>query len=108
LRGKKASSEALLPACLSLLFFWQVGDIYHHRYLVVRKLGWGHFSTVWLAKDLQYPSSTTRNGGSSRRGSSQPGVGPMVALKVQKSAEHYTEAAFDEIELLNTVKKQVS
>ena len=23
------------------------------RYLVVRKLGWGHFSTVWLAKDTK-------------------------------------------------------
>ena len=21
------------------------------RYVVVRKLGWGHFSTVWLARD---------------------------------------------------------
>ncbi|KAJ3480100.1 hypothetical protein NLI96_g8599 [Meripilus lineatus] len=24
------------------------------RYLLVRKLEWGHFSTVWLAKDLEY------------------------------------------------------
>lgn len=23
------------------------------RYLIVRKLGWGHFSTVWLAHDTQ-------------------------------------------------------
>jgi serine/threonine protein kinase len=24
------------------------------RYLIVRKLGWGHFSTVWLAHDTQF------------------------------------------------------
>ena len=24
------------------------------RYLILRKMGWGHFSTVWLAKDNQY------------------------------------------------------
>jgi hypothetical protein len=29
-----------------------IGDTFNHdRYIVVRKLGWGHFSTVWLAKD---------------------------------------------------------
>lgn len=34
----------------------------------------------------------------------KPGIGPQfVALKFQKSAVHYREAAFDEIELLNCV-----
>lgn len=29
-----------------------IGDTFNsERYLIVRKLGWGHFSTVWLAKD---------------------------------------------------------
>jgi serine/threonine-protein kinase SRPK3 len=29
-----------------------VGDTFSdERYLIVRKLGWGHFSTVWLARD---------------------------------------------------------
>jgi len=34
----------------------QIGDSFSdRRYTVVRKLGWGHFSTVWLAKDAKYP-----------------------------------------------------
>ena len=47
------------------------------RYLIIQKLGWGHFSTVWLAKDKLYNS--------------------YVAMKVQKSAQHYIEAAYDEV-----------
>lgn len=60
-----------------------VGEIYNQRYLVQKKLGWGHFSTVWLCLDRL--------------------TGATVALKVQKSAEHYTEAAYDEIDILNTL-----
>ncbi|KAI8071584.1 hypothetical protein BC940DRAFT_234237, partial [Gongronella butleri] len=30
----------------------RIGDRYHdRRYTVIRKLGWGHFSTVWLIRD---------------------------------------------------------
>ena len=53
------------------------------RYIILQKLGWGHFSTVWLAKDLQY--------------------GCFVAIKIQKSAQQYLEAAFDEVEILEQV-----
>lgn len=28
-----------------------ISDVYHGRYHVIRKLGWGHFSTVWLCQD---------------------------------------------------------
>ena len=32
----------------------QVGELYKDgRYKVIRKLGWGHFSTVWLVQDLK-------------------------------------------------------
>ena len=58
-----------------------VGDVFSEgRYIIVRKLGWGHFSTVWLAKDRV--------------------ANRHVALKVVKSAPHYTETALDEIKLL--------
>ena len=32
----------------------RIGDKFNHsRYIVQSKLGWGHFSTVWLAYDTQ-------------------------------------------------------
>ena len=58
-----------------------VGEILLDRYIIIQKLGWGHFSTVWLTKDLKYNS--------------------YVAIKVQKSAQHYLEAAYDEVEILD-------
>jgi serine/threonine-protein kinase SRPK3 len=62
----------------------QVGEQYKEgKYTIVRKLGWGHFSTVWLSKDNV--------------------TGKHVALKVVRSAAHYTETALDEIKLLNKV-----
>ncbi|KAF5643036.1 CMGC SRPK kinase [Fusarium tjaetaba] len=30
-----------------------LGDVIHERYRIIRKLGWGQFSTVWLAVDMQ-------------------------------------------------------
>lgn len=77
------------------LFHWHIynfpgyhpihlGDILHNRYRVVRKVGWGHFSTVWLCRDLDEEK--------------------YVALKVVKSAQHYTETAADEIRLLEVIR----
>ncbi|RXK38133.1 CMGC/SRPK protein kinase [Tremella mesenterica] len=61
-----------------------IGDEFSNgRYMIVRKLGWGHFSTVWLARD----KNSNRH----------------VALKVVKSDGHYTETALDEIQLLSRV-----
>ncbi|KAG2021327.1 CMGC/SRPK protein kinase [Coprinopsis cinerea AmutBmut pab1-1] len=59
----------------------KIGDEFSDgRYVVVRKLGWGHFSTVWLARDTK--------------------MNRHVALKIVKSAPRYTETALDEIKLL--------
>ena len=60
-----------------------IGDVYNSRYQVTGKLGWGHFSTVWLVWDRVDQR--------------------IAALKIQKSAPHYTEAAMDEIEILKNL-----
>ena len=31
-----------------------IGEVLVGRYVIIQKLGWGHFSTVWLSKDLKY------------------------------------------------------
>ncbi|XP_042359541.1 SRSF protein kinase 3-like isoform X2 [Plectropomus leopardus] len=62
----------------------EIGEIFVDRYQVVKKLGWGHFSTVWLCWDMV--------------------KGRFVALKVVKSAQTFTETALDEIKLLKCVR----
>ena len=56
------------------------------RYTVLHKLGWGHFSTVWLVDDAL--------------------TGNQAALKVVKSAPHYTDAAMDEVDILSHIKEK--
>uniref|UniRef100_A0A2K6CGL6 non-specific serine/threonine protein kinase n=1 Tax=Macaca nemestrina TaxID=9545 RepID=A0A2K6CGL6_MACNE len=62
----------------------KIGDLFNGRYHVIQKLGWGHFSTVWLSWDIHGKK--------------------FVAMKVVKSAEHYTETALDEIRLLKSAR----
>jgi serine/threonine protein kinase len=76
-----------------------IGDLYNKRYLVVQKLGWGHFSTVWMCQDIT--TAPTSSSGSSTSNTTSP---TYVAMKIQKSASHYREAAFDEIELLRCIR----
>ncbi|KAF8140045.1 kinase-like protein [Boletus edulis] len=62
----------------------KINDVFKDgRYLVVRKLGWGHFSTVWLVHDTHQSRYS--------------------ALKVVKSASRYADTARDEIKLLTKV-----
>ena len=63
-----------------------IGEVLINRYIVIQKLGWGHFSTVWLCKDFKYNT--------------------YVAVKIQKSSPHYMEAAFDEVEILQRVETE--
>lgn len=56
------------------------------RYVLMRKLGWGHFSTVWLALDTKLNSH--------------------VAMKIVRSDKIYTEAAQDEIKLLQKISAE--
>merc|ERR1712113_873533 len=69
----------------------RIGDKLNSRYIIQSKLGWGHFSTVWLATDLLAPQKSIRR---------------FVALKIQKSAPHYLDAAKDEVQLLSAAKNK--
>ncbi|KAG8961890.1 hypothetical protein FRC00_010934, partial [Tulasnella sp. 408] len=60
----------------------KIGETYDNRYRVLRKLGWGEYSTVWLARDFQ----------SSR----------YVALKMLQGRR---VAAMDEQEVLDIIAK---
>lgn len=65
-----------------------VGDVYFsldNKYQIIQKLGWGHFSTVWLAKSFKDNSH--------------------VAIKFVKSSSNYSEAAKDEIDILKNLDK---
>ncbi|GJN07482.1 hypothetical protein PR202_ga25317 [Eleusine coracana subsp. coracana] len=60
------------------------GDLFAAgRYVAQRKLGWGNFSTVWLAFDVRLQK--------------------YVALKIQKSAPEFAQAALHEIEFLTEI-----
>jgi serine/threonine-protein kinase SRPK3 len=63
-----------------------IGERFHDRYQVIRKLGWGNFSTVWLV----YDEKTMKK----------------RAMKVVKSKKEYTETALDEIKLLECLKQK--
>lgn len=66
----------------------QIGDAYKNgRYVVERKLGWGYFSTVWLAHDTHKEDT-------------------FVALKIVRAAPNYTETALDEVQLLKRVQRE--
>ncbi|KAG0451808.1 hypothetical protein HPP92_026066 [Vanilla planifolia] len=62
----------------------RVGDAFKQgTYIVQSELGRGYYSTVWLARDTVLSRD--------------------VALKVQKSAQDFTEAAMDEIKILKQI-----
>ena len=62
-----------------------IGEILLGRYIIMQKLGFGHFSTAWLALDSKY--------------------GNYVCIKIQKSDERYIQAAYDEVEILQELSK---
>ena len=57
-----------------------VGEVLLERYVIMQKLGFGHFSTAWLALDTKF--------------------GNYVCIKIQKAAQQYIDAAYDEVEIL--------
>ena len=52
---------------------------------MVQKLGWGHFSTVWLVRH-----DTTQE---------------YYALKIQRSKDNHAESALDELQILSEIRK---
>ena len=62
-----------------------IGEILLGRYIIMQKLGYGHFSTAWLALDSNY--------------------GNYVCIKIQKSEKRYIWAAYDEVEILQEISK---
>ncbi|XP_075430473.1 SRSF protein kinase 3-like isoform X2 [Ascaphus truei] len=58
-------------------------EMLNRRYQVMHKVGWGYFSTVWLCRDVQ--------------------KNKCVAVKISKSGRKFSEAALDEVSLLNCV-----
>lgn len=61
--------------------------LHRQRYHIKKRLGWGYFSTVWLAFDTV--------------------SGDYVAIKICKSDEPYFEAAQDEIKILETIQSTI-
>ena len=62
-----------------------IGEVLLERYIITQKLGWGHFSTAWLAFDTKH--------------------GNYVCIKIQKSDQRYINAAYDEVEILQELAK---
>ncbi|ELP87206.1 dual specificity protein kinase lkH1, putative [Entamoeba invadens IP1] len=65
----------------------RLNEVFNKKYVVKEKLGWGHFSTVWLVEYTDQVTGATCNG----------------AMKVVRSAQKYTETAKDEIEILRKI-----
>ncbi|KAI8067135.1 kinase-like domain-containing protein [Gongronella butleri] len=65
---------------------WSGVPLQGGRYLVQQKVGWGYFSTVWLAKDTIDDR--------------------YVAVKIVKPDRPFTQTALDEIDLLEHIQKQ--
>lgn len=87
----------------------KVGETFKSgRYRALCRLGSGHFSTVWLCFDAAKPREASTNGNANGGSSKTPAANPkgkVVALKIQKSAPGYTDAAHDEIRILQSIDK---
>ena len=83
----KSQSEELDDYKLDGYHPVSIGDNFNNsKYTVIQKLGWGHFSTVWLVNERKTPN--------------------YFALKIQKSKKSYFEAAMDELQICEHLNKQ--
>ena len=65
-----------------------IGEILLNRYIILQKLGWGNYSTTWMALDTKYKN--------------------YVAIKIQKSAQQNINNAYDEVEILSEIEKHIN
>ena len=65
-----------------------IGEILLNRYIILQKLGWGNYSTTWMALDTKYKN--------------------YVAIKIQKSAQQTINVAYDEVEILTEIEKHIN
>lgn len=95
--GERTEQEALREGGYHPV---RIGDTFKNgAYKVLCRLGCGHFSTVWLCLDNTRVTHSPANSSQSPRTRNR-----VVALKIQKSASDYSEAAKDEIKLLQAVR----
>ena len=62
------------------------GETFQERYIAIKKIGWGEFSTVWLASDDQND-------------------GRLVALKISRSSFRYKESTKREADILRKLQR---
>lgn len=72
----------------------KAGSTLQQRYLLLQKLGWGEFSTVWLAADAANHNPMGRNS--------------IVAVKVAKCSSQVVESTKYEVNLLKYMKSTMS
>ena len=65
-----------------------IGEILLNRYIILQKLGWGNYSTTWMALDTKYKN--------------------YVAIKIHKSAQQNINNAYDEVEILSEIEKHIN
>ena len=65
----------------------QIADLIDERYRIVRKIGYGHFSTVWLTFDTHSPKHDPE----------------FYALKISKSESVFSKATLTEISILRHI-----
>ena len=63
-----------------------IGEIFNDRYVAMRKLFQGKYSSVWLAKDLKHDL--------------------FVSLKIYKSAPCYNDIAIEELEVMRGLERK--
>lgn len=64
-----------------------IGEVFNNRYRVIKKMGWGTFSTVWSAYDYQEPTI-------------------FKVLKIQKADKSSTMNAQEEIKYTSEIKDE--